>query len=112
MGRSARSGKSDKSSTERLLSIPSLHTSRTTFHHQPSLPTPSHVVDEGAIDIGAAATDGVEERVRVCDKILFVRELVGNDLRIADVAEHHQAARHPNSFSSSACRHKTYTDPF
>jgi hypothetical protein len=54
------------------------------------LPTPGHIIDEGTVDIGASATDGIEERVCICDKILFVRELVRNDLGIADVTEHHQ----------------------
>ena len=45
--------------------------------------TPCHIVDERAIDVGAAAADGVAERIRVGDEILFVRELVRNDLGIA-----------------------------
>jgi len=76
------------------------------------LPTPRHVVDEGAIDVGATATDRIEERVGVCDKILLVGELVRDDLGIADVAEHHQAARYADSFSSCTCTHGAYTDPF
>ena len=52
-------------------------------------PTPCHVVDEGAVDIGASATDGIEQRVRICDKILFIRELIRNHLGVTDVAEHH-----------------------
>lgn len=65
---------------------------RTTLHQHPSLPAASHIINERTVDIGAPATDGIEERVRVCDKILFVREFIRNDLGIADVAEHHQAA--------------------
>lgn len=78
----------------------------------PSLPAASHVVDEGTIDIGTAATDGIEERIRVCDKILFVRELVRNDLGIADITEHHQPTRHSDRFSPCTCSHEAYTDPF
>lgn len=55
-------------------------------------PTPRHIIDEGAVDIGASATDGIEERVRVCNEILFVGQLVRDDLGVTDVAEHHQAA--------------------
>jgi hypothetical protein len=54
------------------------------------LPTPRHIIDEGTVDIGASATDGIEERVCICNEILFIRELVRNDLGIADVTEHHQ----------------------
>lgn len=70
-----------------------------------SLPAAGHVVDEGAIDVGAADTDGIEECVRICHKILLVGELVRNDLGIANVAEHHQATRYSDSFSSRTCRH-------
>lgn len=63
---------------------------RTTFHQHPSFPAARHIVNEGPVDIGATATNGIEQRVRVCDKILFVREFIRNDLGIADVAEHHQ----------------------
>lgn len=52
-------------------------------------PAAGHVVDQGAIDVGAADADGIEERVCICYKILLVRELVRNDLSITDVAEHH-----------------------
>lgn len=76
------------------------------------LPTPRHIIDEGTVDICASATDGIEERVGVCDKILFVGELVRNNLRVADVAEHHQAARHSDCFSSCTGSHGAYTDPF
>jgi hypothetical protein len=77
MGRSARSGKF-------LHAISSLH-------HHSLFPTPGHVIDEGAVDIGASATDGIEKRVRVCDKILFVGQLVRDDLGVTDLAKHHQA---------------------
>ncbi len=77
-----------------------------------SLAAAGHVVDEGAIDIGASATNGIEEGVCVCDKILFVREFICYDLGIADVAEHHQPTRHSDSFSSCTCSHEVYTDPF
>lgn len=76
------------------------------------LPTPRHVIDEGSIDVGASATDRIEERVRVCDKILFISELVRNDLGIADITEHHQSTRHSDRFSSCTCSHEAYTDPF
>ena len=75
-------------------------------------PTPCHVVDEWAIDIGAPATDGIEECVRVCDEILFVGELIRDDLGVTDVAEHHQATRHADCFSSCTRSHGVYTDPF
>lgn len=64
------------------------------------LPAAGHVIDERTVDVCASAADGIEERVRVCDKILFVREFIRNDLGIADVAEHHQAARYSDGFSS------------
>ena len=54
-----------------------------------SLSAAGHVVNEGAIDVGAADTDGIEERVCICHKILLVGELIRNDLGIANVAEHH-----------------------
>lgn len=85
---------------------------RTTFHQHPSFPAARHIVNEGPVDIGTSATNGIEQRVRVCDEILFVGELVRYDLRVADVAEHHQAARHANCFSSCTRRHGAYTDPF
>ena len=75
-------------------------------------PTPCHIVDEGAVDIGASATDGIEQRVRVCDKILFIRELVRNDLDVADVTNHYQPARYADCFSTCTCRHGTYADSF
>ena len=89
-----------------------LDTSRFTTNASLSLPAAGHVVDEGAVDIGATATDGIEQRVRICDKILFIGELVRNDLGVTDVAEHHQATRHADRFSSCACSHGVYTDPF
>lgn len=76
------------------------------------LATPRHVIDEGTIDIGAPATDGVEQRVRVCDEILFVGELIRDDLGVTDLAEHHQATRHADCFSSCTGSHGAYTDPF
>ena len=69
-------------------------------HRRNLLPAAGHIVNERTVDIGAPAADGIEERVRVCDKILFVREFIRNDLGIADVAEHHQAARYSDGFSS------------
>ena len=51
-----------------------------------------HVVDEGAIDVGAAATDRIEESLRVRHKVLRVGQFLRYDLGVADLAEHHQAA--------------------
>ena len=71
-----------------------------------------HVIDEGAIDVCTANADRIEERVCICNKILLVSELVRNDLRIANLGQHHQAARYSDSFSSCTCTHEAYTDPF
>lgn len=71
-----------------------------------------HVVDEGAVDVGAPATDRIEERICVRHKVLLVGQFLRYNLGIADFAEHHQAARHSYGFSSCTRSHVAYTDPF
>ncbi len=58
-----------------------------------------HVVDEGSIDIRTAATDRIEQRLCVRDKVFVVGQFVSDNLRIAGLTEHHQAARHSDSLS-------------
>lgn len=62
--------------------------------------TPEHIVDEGAIDIGAAEADGLEEEFVIGDKIAVVHQFVGQDVFMAGVAEHHQSPRDRHGFSS------------
>jgi len=57
-----------------------------------SLPTPGHVVDEGAINVGAADADRIEKRFEVGDEILLIRKLFTHNLGITGLAEHHQAS--------------------
>ena len=91
------------------------------FRQAPQQPQPEegglfsaagHVVDEGSIDIRTAATDRIEQRICVRHKIFVVGQFVSDNLCIAGFAEHHQTARHSDSFSSCTRRHVNYTDPF
>ena len=76
------------------------------------LSTAGHVVDERAIDVGAADTDRIKERFKVSDEILFIRKRFTHNLGITGLAEHHQASRNPHRFSPYASGHWSYTDPF
>ncbi len=71
-----------------------------------------HVVDEGAIDVGAADADRIKERFKVSHEILLIRKLFTHNLGITGLAEHHQASRNPYRFSPYASGHWSYTDPF
>jgi len=64
-------------------------------------PTPGHVVDEGAVDVGVADADGIEKRFEVGDEILRVRQLLRHNFVTAGVAEHTEPARAPHRFSFS-----------
>jgi hypothetical protein len=75
-------------------------------------PAAGHVVDEGAIDVGAADADCIEECFGIGDEVLRIRKLFIHDLGITGLAQHHQASRHPNRFPPSTSSHVSYTDPF
>jgi hypothetical protein len=79
---------------------------------QHSLAAAGHVVDEGAIDVGAAEADRIEERFEVGDEILLIRKLFTHNLGITGLAEHHQASRNSYCFSPGTPSHSSYTDPF
>ncbi len=71
------------------------------------LAAPRHVVNKRPIDVGASEADGIEEGIGVRDKVLFVGEFIGNDLGIADIAQHHQPTRYTDSPSSCAPSHNS-----
>lgn len=71
-----------------------------------------HVVDEGAIDVGAADADRIEERFEVGDKVFLIRKLFTDNLGITGLAQHHQPSRDRDRFSASTPSHTDYTDPF
>lgn len=71
-----------------------------------------HVVDEGAIDVGAADADRIEERFEVGDEVFLIRKLFTDDLGITGLTQHHQAPRHSDRFSAGTPSHNDYTDPF
>lgn len=77
-----------------------------------SLSTAGHVVDEGAVDVGAAGTDPIQQRFKVSHEVLSVRKFFVDDVSITGVAQHHQASRNPYRFSACAPGHWSYTDPF
>ena len=77
-----------------------------------SFPAASHVVDKRPVNVGATEADGIEEGVRVRDKVLFVSEFIGDDLGVAGVAQHHQSTRYAYSFSSRAPSHDVLHRPF
>ncbi len=56
------------------------------------LSTPSHVVDERAVDVGAAHADQVKEFIVVGDEVFGIHEFFVHDQGMAGVAKHHQAA--------------------
>jgi hypothetical protein len=57
------------------------------------LRTAEHVVDKGAVDVGATHADRIEERFVVGDEVFVVGQLFNHDdLLMAAVAEHHQTA--------------------
>jgi hypothetical protein len=65
-----------------------------------SLSATRHVVDQRPIDVGTSQADGIEEDIGIGDKVLLIGQFVGDDLRIAGLAEHHQPTRYAYSFSS------------
>lgn len=69
------------------------------------LGTAQHVVDEGAVDVGAAHADYIEEQFVVGHKIPVIRQLIVDDLVVAAIAEHHESPRHRHGFSSCATSH-------
>lgn len=75
-------------------------------------PAAGHVVDEGAVDIGAADADRIEERFEIGDEVFLVRKFFIHDLGVTGLAQHHQASRDPDRFSPSTSSHSSYTDPF
>jgi len=77
-----------------------------------SLAAAGHVVDEWAIDVGATGTDPIQQGFEVGHEILGISQLFINYLRVAGLAQHHQAPRNSNCFSSCASGHAFYTDPF
>lgn len=79
---------------------------------QQLFPTAGHVVDEGAIDVGAADADRIEERFEVGDKVFLIRKLFTDNLGVTGFAQHHQSSRHSNRFSAGTPSHNDYTDPF
>ena len=87
-------------------------TSLTTKRQQPLFAAAGHVVDERAIDVGAADADRIEKRFEVGDEILLIRKLFTHNLGITGLAEHHQASRNSYCFSPGTPSHSSYTDPF
>ncbi len=65
----------------------------------------SHVVDQRPIDVGATEADGIEEGIRIRDKVFLVSELINHDLGVAGVAQHHQPTRYAYRFSPRAPSH-------
>ncbi len=76
------------------------------------LATAGHVVDEGAVDVGTADADCIEECFGIGDEVLRIRKLFIQDLGVTGFAQHHQASRDPDRFSPSTSCHSSYTDPF
>lgn len=77
-----------------------------------SLSAAGHVVDEGAIDVGAAGADPIQQGFEVGHEVLPVGKFFIDDLSITGIAQHHQASRNPYGFSPHAPGHWSYTDPF
>jgi hypothetical protein len=48
-----------------------------------------HVVNERPIDVGATEADGIEEGIGIRNEVLFVGELIGHNLGVADITQHH-----------------------
>lgn len=71
-----------------------------------------HVVDEGAVDVGAADADCIEECFGIRDEVFLVRKIFIHDLGITGLAQHHQPSRNSYCFSPSTSSHSFYTDPF
>ncbi len=65
--------------------------SRFTNHASRLFRAAQHVVDERPINIRATRTDGIEEQLVVGYEIPRIRQVVGLDVVVAGVAEHHQA---------------------
>ena len=85
---------------------------RVTFERPSSLAATSHVVDEGTIDVGATEADGIEEGIRIRDKVLLVGEFISNDLGVAGIAQHHQPTGYAYRFSPRATSHSPLHRPF
>ena len=65
----------------------------------------SHVVDERAIDVRTSEADSIEEDIGIRDKVLLIGQFIGDDLRVAGLAEHHQSPRYADGFSSCTSGH-------
>jgi len=70
-----------------------------------SLSATRHVVDKRPVNVGATEADGVKEGISICNKVLLVREFIGDDLGVADITQHHQPTRYADSLSSGAPSH-------
>ena len=77
-----------------------------------SLAATSHVVDQRTIDVGATEADGIEEGIRIRDKVLLVGELISNDLGVAGIAQHHQPTGYAYRFSPRTPSHSPLHRPF
>ena len=53
-----------------------------------------HVIDQRAIDVGAAEADGIEQGCVVRNKVPGVGELVSVHLVVTGLTQHHEPARH------------------
>jgi hypothetical protein len=76
------------------------------------LGTPQHIIDERSINVRTSWTNRIKERFIVLDEILVVRELLGHDLVIAAIAEHHEPPHDGHGLPACAASHLVYTDPF
>lgn len=54
--------------------------------------TPQHVVDQGSIDIRAPDANGIEQRFVVGHEIPLIDQILGKDLFVAYVTQHHEPA--------------------
>ena len=71
-----------------------------------------HIVDEWTIDVGAAEADCVEKQFVIRNEVSGIRQLVGHNLVVTDLAQHHQSSRNRNGFSSSTAGHRTLDRSF
>lgn len=53
-------------------------------------PAAGHVVDKGAIDVGATHADQVKEFIVIGDEVFGIHEVFIHDQGMASIAEHHQ----------------------
>ena len=76
------------------------------------LGTPQHIIDERSVDVCTPGTNRIKERFIVLDEILVVCELLGHNLVIATVTEHHEPPHDGHGLPARAASHLFYTDTF